>query len=252
MNKTESQLQKELLETVQEVGELLKKSGLAKAEDDELSEVPEESEDLGSNDINNQEEQVQDNIQPAPVDEQPAPEGEEGDMSEEMASHASELSDEELQAMLEVLMAEVEKRHAASGGANAEAAPAQEPEPMAASMKKEFSSLAKSVADIAEAVKNLNGEVSSLKKSSSEKKQTVITSKPANVNQNVQILQKSNTPKEKLNKSDTLQYLISEQRNGNKKINSDVVATISACKTDEALAHAQKDLEKLGINIPTV
>lgn len=274
-NKTEAQLQKELLETVQEVGELLKKSGLAKAEGDEVGDVPPEHAEPDADQMGGPSDQDADNMgAPAPEGDPsaaPAPEGdpaaqgdpsaEGGDQSAEMAAHAAELSDEELQSMLEVLMAEVEKRHAGAQGAEGEqagappaapaAAPQAAPEPMAASMKSEFAKMAKSVAEIADAVRSLSGEVGVLKKSSVAARQSNVTSKPAATgSRSVQVLQKSNEPKERLNKSDTLNYLLSEQRGGNKKVNSDMIATVNACQSENELATAQKDIEKIGIKLP--
>ena len=271
-NKTEAQLQKELLDTVNEVGELLRKSGLAKAEDDEIGAVPPEHAEPDADQMGGPSDQDADNMPPPAAEGAPAPEGEMppegapegqegGDEASEMASHAAELSDEELQSMLEVLMAEVEKRHAGAQGAAPEgAAPAPAPqgapapaapEPMAASMKKEFASLSKSVAEIAEAVKSITGEVGTLKKSAAAQRQTTVTSKPsATTSRNVQVLQKSAEAKEKLNKSDTLQYLLSEQRGGNKKVNTDMIATVNACQSDSDLANAQRDIEKIGIKLP--
>ena len=264
---SEASLQAELLQTVNEVGELLRKSGLAKAEDDEVDAPPPPSDGHSEPDADNMggpSDQDADNMPPPAPEgtdaegEQPAPEGQEGgDDSAEMAAHASELSDEELQSMLEVLMAEVEKRHAGAQGAEGpdgqapapQQAQAPAPEPMAASMKKEFASLAKSVADIAEAVKSLGGEVGTLKKSAATQRQSTVTTKPA-ATRNVQVLQKSAAVKEKLSKSDTMDFLLSEQRNGNKRVNSDMMATVNACQSESDLSAVQKDIEKLGIKLP--
>jgi hypothetical protein len=262
--KTASELETELLQTIQEVGEILKKSGLAKAEEDEVGSPDEAHAEPDADQQGGPSDQDADNMPPAQPEGEAQPEGqpaeqpaqpEQGDEASEMAAHAAELSDEELQAMLEVLMAEVEKRHAGAGAEQqpaaqpAEQAPAQpEEEKLAASMKSELSTLAKSVAEIAEAVKSLSGDVGTLKKSQSAKSTTVVT-KPA-ATRNVQVLQKSEQAKERLNKSDTLNFLLSEQKNGNKRVNSDVIATVNACRSDSDLHDAQKNIEKLGIKLP--
>jgi hypothetical protein len=268
--KQKNALEQELASIVNEVSEVLKKSGVLAKDDDQIGDVPPEHAEPDADNMGGPSDQDADNVPaegeaPAtPVEGDPsaapAPaEGGEGDEASEMASHAAELSDEELESMLQVLMAEVEKRHAGQAGAEgaapaAEGAPAPQaapaPEPMAASMKAEFAGLAKSVAEIAEAVKGLTGEVGTLKKSVSEKKSTVIVGKPAAANQSVQVLQKSAEPKMRLSKSDTTDYLLSEQRNGNKRVNSDMIAGVNACRSEEDLAKAQNDIEKLGIKLP--
>ena len=278
-NKQKSALEQELASIVNEVSEVLKKSGVLTKDDDQIGDVPPEHTEPDADNAGGPSDQDADNVQgegeaaqppvegaPAEGADQPAPapgaEGGQGDESTEMASHAAELSDEELESMLQVLMAEVEKRHAGQAGAEGAApegqpqgaAPAPQaapaPEPMAASMKSELAGLAKSVAEIAEAVKGLTGDVGTLKKSVSEKRNTVIVGKPAQTNQNVQVLQKSVEQKERLNKSDTLNYLLSEQRNGNKRVNSDMIAGVNACRSEEDLASAQNDIAKLGIKLP--
>lgn len=273
-NKQKSALEQELASIVNEVSEVLKKSGVLMKDDDQVGDVPLEHAEPDADNAGGPSDQDSDNVQgegesaqppmegaPAEgADQAPGAEGGQGDEATEMASHAAELSDEELESMLQVLMAEVEKRHAGQAGAEGAApegqpqgapapAPQAAPEPMAASMKSELAGLAKSVAEIAEAVKGLTGDVGTLKKSVSEKRNTVIVGKPAATN-NVQVLQKSVEQKERLNKSDTLNYLLSEQRNGNKRVNSDMIAGVNACRSEEDLASAQNDIAKLGIKLP--
>lgn len=276
MIKNKSELEQELVTTISEIGEFLKKSGVVLAkDDDQVGDVPPEHAEPDADQMGGPSDQDADNVAsegeiapegdpsaaPAPEgDPSAAPEGQ-GDEAGEMASHAAELSDEELESMLQVLMAEVEKRHAAGAGAEGAApegqpAPAAAPQPqaapqaLAASMKSELASLAKSVAEIASAVKGLTGEVVVLKKSAATSKTVVVSRPAATSNQNVQVLHKSAQVKEPLSKSDTLTFLMSEQRNGNKKVDTDMIATVNACREQEDLANAQKNIEKLGIKLP--
>jgi hypothetical protein len=262
INKTKEELAQAINSTLAEVQDLLRKSDVLSKDDDmDGDDQQPKVDEVG-------EQQPSPDAPPAPPaggegEMPPAPpaggEGEmppgEGqpDQSQEMAQHVKELSDEELDMMLDLLMQEKEQRHAgqqqdpgmAPGGAPAPGAPPAPPvqDETMKSMKSEFASLAKSIAD-------LKGDLDSLKKSQSQVKKPVVVTKPAATN-NVQVLQKSEPTVEPLNKSDTIRFLETEQRRGNKTVNTDMIATVNACRDDSDLRSAQKEISKMGIKLPS-
>ena len=257
MNKTKQEIEKEINSTMGEIAELLKKSDVMYKDED-----PEKD-------------KVEDQVEAPPAAEQPAApdatpehemaetpeqESEEHAMGEEapdegmeeksMEEHAAELSDEELDEMLDCLMAEKEKRHAGAEpqAPTPEAPVPSMPEETEKSMKQEFSKMAKSMKDELDKMK---AELDSLKKSqvAASKKQTI--SKPAAMNPtNVQVLEKSITPKQRLNKSETLDFLARKQRERTEGVGSDLIATVNACKNDQELHEIQDRIHKMGIKLP--
>lgn len=207
----------------------------------------------------------------------PAPEGdmgaegqdEGGDMMAQIAQEASSLSDEELDMLLHALMSEKDGRHA-GGGDDGQGAPPpegdmgdqgggmappqepmeQEPEQksLAMSMKEEFKKLNKSfndqVASLRKSVDGLKAENAQLRRAS----QTP-TSKPAASNK-VEVLQKSAPKIERLNKSETLDFLMGQVRSGNRNVNRDDVAMANACKNDADLQYVHDSLKSKGIEVP--
>ena len=177
---------------------------------------------------------------------QPAPEGEmapEGqDQAEEDFDPAS-LSDEELHAILEMLTAELQKRESAQAPEAAQAPqapvappaappagvppvqPEDETKSLAMSFKLEMEKMAKSQ----EALKK---EIETLKKSRS-----IPVSRPASTN--ASSVAKVEAPTERLNKSESLDLLLNEQRAG-KKVSSKMVADVN-CVHDEEALHASQD-----------
>ena len=167
--------------------------------------------------------------------------------------------------MIEVLMAEKERRGAGAEGAAPEAegaapagagAPPPPPpveEPAEKSMKKEFAGLAKSLNAVVDLVKGLKGEVESLKKSAQTvpAKKPVVTTKPAATN-DVQVLQKSEPQIQRLNKSETIEFLYNLQKSGDKMVNSSVISDVNSCQSDAELNAVQTRLQKQGIKFPAV
>lgn len=183
---------------------------------------------------------------PAPA---PEGEGEEGmDDHAAMEQHAAELPDEELQMMLEILQAEAEKRQAAQGGSEAPAAAPGAPADLERSMKQEMKELAKSfksqIEVLTKSVNSLKAENVALKK-----KAALPTKRPADAN-SVKTMDKSPKEPSRLSKSETVDYLLGQMRNGNKTVNSAMVADANGAYTDEALAEVHQKLEMAGIKLP--
>ena len=181
-----------------------------------------------------------------------APEGEDFD--------PSSLSDEELHAILEMLTAELQKREAgqspdagmappAAPGAPAPApAPAAGPavpppapgmappmedenKALAMSFKMELEKMAKSQAALVK-------EIEALKKSRS-----MPVSRPAATN--ATSVPKVEVQAERLNKSESIEKLLTEQRTGNKKVNSSLVADMNCVRSEEELKAAQDHVSKM-------
>jgi hypothetical protein len=194
--------------------------------------------------------------------------GGEGDPTAQLAEQAKQLTDEELDHMIEALMSEKEARHggegqgegapmgADAGGAPAggEGAPAPAPEAPSGdeaekSMKSEFASLAKSMSGIADAVGKLTKEVTDLK--AAKPAPAKVAAKPA-VTSRTQVLEKSTPVKGRLNKSDTITFVLGEQGRGNRAITAMDVAEINLARNAQELGAVQDRLElNANVKFPT-
>jgi hypothetical protein len=183
-----------------------------------------------------------------------APEGQEG-MPEGEDFDPASLSDEELHAILEMLTSELQKREAgqaapdagmappAPGAAPAAPAPAPAaPAPgMAPPMEDENKKLAMSfkseLEKMAKSQEALVKEIEALKKS-----RALPVSRPAATN--ASSVAKVEVPAERLTKSESTEKLLGEQRSGNRKVTSSLVADLNCAKTQEDLRAAQDHITK--------
>ncbi len=207
----------------------------------------------------------------SPMEDEAAPEeapaeddGEGEDRMAQMTAEAASLSDEELGMMLHVLMEEKDQRMASADTATPGDESAEEEAPMAPaeksdddlamSMKEEFKALKKSFSAEVDALKkSFKSTVDTLKIENDKLKKAAakVVTKPAPFNsKNVEVLEKSTKEPERLAKSEVTNFLLNEQRKGNKSVNSGHVALVNACKTDDDLAYACEQLKEKGIEIP--
>lgn len=269
------QLAKAIQETLKEVEDLLAKSGyqMGKAEGDmpppppEGGMPPEGGGDMpppaaeGGGDM-------------PPAEGAAMQDGQQGD-EQSLEQQAQELADEELDMMIEVLMSEKQRRQggsadgapdmgapppadAAGGGAPP---PPEDPAMKSAALAKgkdfssEMTKMAKSMNSVLAAVDTLSKEVAKLK---TPAKVAPVAAKPAVTNRQ-QVLEKSTpsaaastkTP-QRLNKSESIDFLIGEVRKGNKIVDRDTVAEFNLAKSDEQLHDMQIALEKRGLAFPKI
>lgn len=172
-----------------------------------------------------------------------------------LAADAAALSDEQLEMMLTVLMDEHDKRSASKApAAEAPAAPAA-PAPMEAD---------KSMADMHKALEGMKQEVEGMKKSytaqidkltkeleDSKKRNVTIANKPSATGMDhVEVLEKSRKAPQRLSKSETVEFLIGLQRQGDKRVEVRDITTLNLIKTESDLASYQDKLKKRGIQLP--
>jgi len=246
----------EVQSTMKEINDILAKSGygMAKAEDE-----PEEAEmqDSAPEQSFESPEETGDEMasQEAPGEAEMAPEGsemapEEGseDPAAEMKEHISSMSDEELDMMMQMLTEEQAMRQGGEDqGMGMESAPAPAPAPVEKSSHKEdYLKLQKSVSAMNSTVEKLNKEIADLKKAKAKP-----ASKMAPTN-STQVLNKSSRPAQmqRLNKSDTMDFLMQKVRQKDPLVNSSVMAEVNATHSDEELHGVQARLEKLGLQFP--
>lgn len=193
----------------------------------------------------------------------------EGEMggAEEMAMHMSEMTDEGLHTILEIIEAELSKRSGAAEGGEMGADPAmdkgdyamgksdEDEDDMEKNTKEDYMKMAKSVTEMGAAMKVMADEIKSLRKSQPAKKsQGNVTSKPAaTAKPQVQVLNKSDEPTkqpERLGKSDTVDFLNEQIRNGNRQVKSDHVWAAHSATSEQDLWAIQDDLRKKGLEFP--
>jgi chemotaxis protein histidine kinase CheA len=256
----EKQALEAVMKTTAEIEDLLRKSGYG-----DLSKAAPEEEGSQADAIEDQAqapEGAEAAAPEAPAEEAPEGAGEahgepDGDESHAaMQAQAKELSDEELELMLSVLTAEKETRgagaEAAAPEAQAPAAPAA-PAPAEKSMKDDFAKLNKSVQQMADSIAKLTGEVTALKTAKPASKPA--TTKPVASN-GVQVLEKSQSAPskpskvERLNKSESIEFLLNELKKGNQLVNSGVVAEMNLMKSQEDVNEYQDRLTRQGLSFP--
>jgi hypothetical protein len=253
--------------TVDEIQELLAKSGWSMQKDDKMEDeaaaAPEApaapAEEAAAPAMEG--EASEEAATPPP----PSPEGTELHAQgepEDMAAEAKALSDEELDGLLEVLMAEKEARMGAAGGEApaAPAAPAAEKPAMEApaaekslqmSMKEDYAKMTKSIEIMANSMEKLSKEVADLKSKPAQTSSKVV-SKPV-VTNSQQVLNKSTEvekTKARLNKSESLVFAEGELRKGNRLVDSRLIAEINLSQTQDELNAIQDRLSLEGLKFP--
>jgi hypothetical protein len=177
---------------------------------------------------------------PAPEGEAPAPHDEaKEDPMADMAAHMASMSDEDLQKLIDTFVAEMEKRKSAAAGA--------------APMDKNYDMLMKSIGALAKQVEKLEQKLEkSIAAPAPVAKPTVNlkTQMPASNSSEVVVREKNPPMAEKLAKSDVSKFLLNEQRNGNLKVNSGLLAKVARCRTDEEVAAIVQHIQTLGLKIP--
>jgi hypothetical protein len=159
------------------------------------------------------------------------------------------LSDEELQSLISSIQAEMSSRQAAQAPAQAPAAPAAAPaappavDPNALQMS--LVPLQKSIAELTKKMDDLTAENNRLKKS-------VAPSKPAVMNKKeVQVLSKSeDAAPEMLSKSDCTEYLLNQQRQGNRAVTTNLLQEFTWANTPGELREAYRKAELKGVKLP--
>ena len=184
-----------------------------------------------------------------------------GDDMGEMQEHMSQMSDEELGEMIQMLSQEQETRSAAqqegpeAGFEEEGGMPPQEPE-MEKGYKDDYLKLTKSLSGISGAIEKINATVGKLAKdvTTIKKGRKRVTSKAA-VSQRIEALSKSDpAPKavERLTKSETSDFLVSEVRRGSDVVNTRTIIDLGYVENDDQLAQFQNSLTKQGVKFPTV
>jgi hypothetical protein len=255
----------ELNKTMADINDLLAKSSNLYKGDEEMSEqeqAPEQQAPEQEFAEGEQSPEAGQELEQAP--EQQAPEaGQEGEQGSdeqweaEMSQHAKEMSDEELDMMLQLLMAEKESRGASQEQAPEQQAPeaAQQeqefPEEAQKSMKEDFAKLTKSIDSVLEKIGKVSADVENLKK-----KPAATVTKPAASNpRKVQVLEKSatsngNKPVERLNKSETVEFLQNQIRQGSRIVTASDVADFTYANSQADVENLQKSLAKRGVEFP--
>jgi hypothetical protein len=196
--------------------------------------------------------------EPAEGTEQPAspdmskPEGEEpqgeGEGQGDEETYEQMFANLEPEALNEIIEA-AQKVLAGKQGAPA-AAPGAEPEaaPAASPLEEKMEKMAKSMESLLEHNQRLEKSLAELKARPASKP----ASRPAPMNSTeVPTLRKSaDEPPEMLAKSDVVNYLLSEQRNGNRKITPAMVSYANDAESPEALRRVYAAAEGAGIKIP--
>lgn len=270
--RTQEQVTEELAKALDEVNEILAKSGYGEMRKEDPAAAP------GTDEMAPHAEPAPEAApEGAPAPEAPAPDAAPAEGQDDhaaMEAQAKELSDQELDMMLDILMAEKEGRHGA-GEPGAEGAPAPEApadgapaEPAEKAMKDEFKKLAKankrlakSVEDAVAAMVGMKQEVEALKKSQpAPAPAPAQTAKPATVtraaattsSQATQVLRKSTEPTKRLTKSETMDFAMSKLRQDGSKsgVNRDVIAEINLSQNDQELAAIQDKMAKQGFVWP--
>ncbi len=240
--------QEDLKKTVDEIGEILAKSGLYKDEEDPNKEPPMPPEGDGAAPEPPPAPPAENEAPPAPPaeDEQPPAPPAEGEQppadpeaeKAEMAEQAKSFSDEEINMMIEVLQSELSNREGAAPPAAPEPPPAEKsmPEPMA-ELAKSMSALATSVESLVKSNATMAKEVESLKKSQAAAATARPTARVAAANtRDVQVRERVEPKVEKLSKSQAAKYIEGEIRKGNHKDWSmpgrDAMALVCAARED--------------------
>lgn len=257
---TKESIEESIRKTVSAIDEVLAKSGYSLAKDDG-DPSSDELEDQAAADMSDEEAGMagdpEDGMGGEPVADMDSAEDPEGDMGEgqaddqDVAAMAAELSDEELHMMLEVLSEEMARRQGQGQEAEGEqAAPADSQ--LAMSMKSEFSELAKSQAAMAEGIKTLAKSVEQMGQQIKARPAARPTKAAATSRQQVQVMEKSTpaAPVTKLSKSETIAFLEGEIRNGNRRVNSGLIADVMYCQSDKELASMQESIRKTGVQLP--
>jgi hypothetical protein len=260
---TQNEALSELNNEISEIRDILRKSGYAleKEDGDEDDQMPPQADGMAppapDAQMPPQEgHQEPDGDEDAQGQEPAGPEeGQEGQQDQEdpaamLAEQAKDLSDEELGHMIEALMQEKESRSAAAQApAEGQQPPMAPPaDPAMKSMKEDFAALTKSLATMADAIGSLSKEVVTLK--TAPKVASKVVTKPiASNKQNIQVLEKSAPVKQRLTKSETIAFLETEQRKGNKNVNAGLFADIIKADT-QVLNQIQDSLAVQGIELP--
>jgi hypothetical protein len=240
-NKKQESLKQDIHSAVLETLALLQKSSDLQKEDEsmdgneESAAMPEVAAEEGA-----------ENAQPEEMPEE-APEAEaEGEEESSLQDHLASMEDEELHELVDAAIAELESRM----GAGAEQEPAaeenpsnnMEPNPMAEQME----NMQKSIAALTDMVSRQSEE---LKKSVKAPAPKVANSKPIPSNR-VEVLSKSVEKPQRLNKSETAEFLLNQQRKGNSIVNSQILAKANSVKNEEDLHMLQDQLTKAGLAFP--
>lgn len=166
-----------------------------------------------------------------------------GAESDALEQHLQSMPDDELQMLIEAAMAENQKRQA-----NQQPPEGQTPPPPAATepaekaMKEDYLKLTKSLETITNAIESLAKDVAGLK----SLKKSVTSAPLATNSQTVSGKRTSEKPVQRLSKSETIDVLMSKVGK-DKNVNSDLIATVNACRDEETLANIQDTLKNKGI-----
>lgn len=188
------------------------------------------------------------------VDEDPsAMEGGEDDAwMEEMAQHASMLQPEQLQALIALLSHIQESGMGEEEGMDMGAEEQPEPE-MEKNYKEDYLKLTKSVQNsvnkLAGTVEKLSKDVQSMKSG-----RKVVQNKAAASRRSGQEALEKSAPAakkvERLNKSETQEFLMNEIRNRNSLVDRHTIINLNYVNDDNSLAKFQDDLTRKGVNFP--
>jgi hypothetical protein len=264
MKVSESSL-KSVLEIADEISSLVKSMNKLKKDEEEPKEEQQEAEASpdaaaeGAADAPeaeaSQEAPAEGEGQEAEASQEAPAEGEGQEQEMSLEQHIAAMSDDELHSMLESLMQELEKRHGAAeaqGQDPAQAQPAAQPEmdksDEYSKMQKSIQDLASSVAKIAERLDSAENLSKSQKPAGEPKKPVATQSAPAMGS--AEVLTKSATKPQRLTKSETAEFLIGRQRNGDRIISSDDLLNLNSVKSEEQLHKFQDSLAKRGVEFP--
>ena len=237
----------EIEAVVQEVQELLRKSGMPMEKED----MPEENQDQDDSLEQPSESPEMEQEQEGAPEQEGSPEEmpQEGEQESSMEDELKNLNDEELDHLIQALMAEKDSRSAAQAPEQVpEAAPAPEMPPAEKSMKEEYSKLGKSLEVLGSAIDALNKKVDAITAPAQKPKVTVKA--PSASSQDVQVLQKSRPAQKRLTKSETIDFLEKQLSKGNKLVDRNVMLDVCTVKSEDELHQVQDSLIKQGIEFP--
>jgi len=241
-----------------EIGSLMKSavSPMHKADDEE-----EMKEDMMSDDVQPDDQDIdgiqdseqQDQMAPdmAPQDEQ-APEGQEpGEIEDSFHGMLKEMDIEHLQELMGDIQAELAARQPAP---EAPVSPMAPPAPRADDMpveeaEKSMRMMKAAIDKMCKSVESISSEVQSLRKSAQAPVAPKRIARAAATGP-VEALEKSTPVAQRLNKSETVEFLMSLQKSKSPHVNTSLITQVHGARSDEELHRLQDGLALKGVQVP--
>jgi hypothetical protein len=249
-------LEQEIKTAISEIDKLMKSMQPMQKDGDQPDELKQQADEAAESAASEDQNEAP-GQEPSPEGEQ-APEGEDEGMAE-LQEIISQMSEEELQHLAALVQEILESKKAPAPEGQPAPAPEGQPAPAPApnefekSLKGDLAALTKSMQAIAVTVESLSKEIKEVKKAP---KSPIVTSKPVAMNvKGYEVLEKSTSgesgkKQERLNKSETIEFLMGKIGKGEKYITSDTIATVNAIREEKELHAFQDALTKKGVQFP--